>query len=283
MTLVRHDGGVRALFAADLTDQTLGLAWLGQAGFALRFGAKRVLIDPYLSDHLAIKYAGTAFPHTRLMSPPVLAGELRDLDLVLCSHRHGDHMDPGSLAILAARNACCRFVIPRAEVAAARAIGLDADRLIPVNDGDALCLLGALEIHAIASAHETRRVNEQGEHHFLGFIMRFAGKTLYHPGDCVIYEGLAERLRQWRVDLALLPVNGHSAYLGSRGVPGNMDFHQAATLCLAAGIPAMIPHHFGMFAFNTVERSELQSRIDDLDAARLSCTLPLANEYSILA
>ncbi len=33
----------------------LALGWLGQAGFVLRIGEAVVLVDPYLSDHLAEK------------------------------------------------------------------------------------------------------------------------------------------------------------------------------------------------------------------------------------
>jgi L-ascorbate metabolism protein UlaG (beta-lactamase superfamily) len=111
---------------------------LGQAGFALRHANHRLLIDPYLSDHLARKYAGTEFPHTRMMPAPLKAGEVCDLDLVLCSHRHSDHTDPGSLATFAENNSRCRFVVPWAELQSSTAIGLNEPQLIPVNDGDTI-------------------------------------------------------------------------------------------------------------------------------------------------
>ena len=117
----------------------------------------------------------------------------------------------------------------------------------------------SFEIHVIPAAHETFKVNDRGEHHFLGFILKLGGLTLYHSGDCVVYDGLVERLREWRIDLALLPVNGRSERLTARGVPGNMTFEEARDLCLAARIGAMIPHHFGMFEFNTIDPRELQA------------------------
>ena len=52
------------------------LQWLGQAGFVLRLGGHTVVIDPYLSDSLAAKYAGTLFEHNRAFSPPVDPTEL---------------------------------------------------------------------------------------------------------------------------------------------------------------------------------------------------------------
>ncbi|MCG8509851.1 MAG: hypothetical protein MI741_11550 [Rhodospirillales bacterium] len=47
-----------------------GLFWLGQAGFWIETGEHRVLIDPYLSDSLAEKYAGKKHDHKRMMPPP---------------------------------------------------------------------------------------------------------------------------------------------------------------------------------------------------------------------
>jgi len=281
MEVILQPGGARALWQASLPDEAVGLAWLGQAGFALRHAGRRWLIDPYLSDHLAGKYAGTEFPHERMMPPPVTAEELHDLDLVLCSHRHGDHLDAGALPTLAEKNPRCRFVVPRAEVASAIQIGLTEARLVPANAGDTIRVSESLVIQVISSAHETLKVNERGEHHFLGFILKLGASTLYHSGDCVVYAGLAERLRKWTIDLALLPVNGRSDRLTSRGILGNMTFDEAQVLCVAAGIGAWVPHHFGMFAFNTADPAELQSRAAQ-PRSGLRCLLPSVEHYLLL-
>jgi L-ascorbate metabolism protein UlaG (beta-lactamase superfamily) len=281
MKMIPQPGGARALLETSLRADAVAFAWLGQAGFALRAGDRRLLIDPYLSDHLALKYAGKEFPHVRLMPPPVDAGALCELDLVLCSHRHGDHMDPGSLPLLVRNNPRCRFVVPRAERECALDLGLNESQLVLANDGDSVCVSESLEIRVIASAHETLQTNARGEHHFLGFILLARGITLYHAGDCVVYEGLAERLREERVDIALLPVNGRSASLTARGVLGNMSFPEACDLCAAAGIDLLVPHHFGMFAFNTADPAELRRQIADTVVPR--CVLPEADKYYRLA
>ena len=71
-----------------------GLHWLGQAGFWIDTGAHRILIDPYLSDSLARKYAGQANDHRRMMPVPVVPEALPRPDVVLVTHAHTDHMDP---------------------------------------------------------------------------------------------------------------------------------------------------------------------------------------------
>ncbi len=43
--------------------------WLGRAGFLIAQGGLRIVIAACLSDLLAGKYRGTAFPHGRMMPP----------------------------------------------------------------------------------------------------------------------------------------------------------------------------------------------------------------------
>ena len=283
MTLTPHPGGAEALWRADLGDRQVALAWLGQAGFAIRLGGLRMLIDPYLSDFLAQKYAGKEFAHVRMMPPPLDATRLRDLDLVLCTHRHSDHMDYGCLSTLAANNPACRFVVPRAEIDSAQKAGLALDRLLPAGDGQTLPAGPQAEVLAIPSAHETLATDHQGNHRYLGYVLRLAGLTLYHSGDCVVYPGQADRLRATGVDLALLPVNGRSERLTARGLPGNMTFDEAAALCRQASIRTLIPHHFGMFEFNTVDPAELERQAARLDYADLTCVIPRIDLYYTLA
>ena len=248
----------------------LGLSWLGQAGFALRIGAAVILVDPYLSDHLAVKYHGTRFPHTRMMAPPIAPDAFPRVDLVLCTHRHSDHMDPGTLPMLAARHPDCGFVVPAAERAHAEALGLDPARLIPVDAGQAVRPLPGLGLllRPIASAHERLERDEDGRHRFLGFGIEAAGVRLYHSGDCIPYPGLVDAVRDLAPDVALLPVNGRDAVLAGAGVPGNFTLAEAVELCEAAGISLLVPHHWGMFAFNTADPATIDAASRQAAAGR---------------
>ncbi|MCE9614849.1 MAG: MBL fold metallo-hydrolase [Lentisphaerae bacterium] len=231
------------------------LWWLGQAGFAVRAGGLRLLIDPYLSDALEAKYRGREFSHARLMPPPLEPRQVRELDGFLCTHAHSDHMDPGTIGVVAACNPGCRFVAPRAERQTAIERGVPPDRFVGMNAGDTLTLGPDVELQAIAAAHEEFETNDAGEHRFLGYIVRAGGITLYHAGDCVPYPGQTEALVAAQVHVALLPVNGRG-----NGVSGNFTFDEAVALCRAAQIPVLLVHHFGMFAFNTVPVVELRRR-----------------------
>jgi len=255
---------VNDLQLLPLDDGQVAIWWLGQAGFAVRAGSHTFLIDPYLSDSLAQKYKGKQFSHKRMMPAPVDPAALNDIDWVFSTHRHTDHMDPETIRALA-RNPGCRFFVPCAVLNQAVASqGLDLKKTTCVNAGQSLTLDTGISLNPIPAAHEQIVVNARGEHHFLGYIIRLGDIHIYHSGDCVPYDGLEEHLRNLKPDVALLPVNGRDDYRLSQNIPGNFHFEEALQLCLDCGIPYLIPHHFGMFDFNTIDPLELRVKIEKL-------------------
>lgn len=234
--------------------------WLGQAGFLVEAAGVRLVVDAYLSDTLAVKYRGKPNPHVRMVPPPVEPAALRDVDLVLATHGHTDHLDPGTLGPIAAANPGCRFVVPAAHAALAASRGVPGERLVRASAFATLREAG-VTIHALPSAHEELAVDAEGEHLFLGYVLELAGVSIYHPGDCVPYPELAALVSRHRVDLALLPVNGRDARRAAGGVPGNFSLEEAMDLSAACGFRAVIGHHFGLFDFNTIDVAAARVRV----------------------
>ena len=227
------------------------LYWLGQAGFWIETGRHRLLIDPYLSDSLARKYAGRKNDHKRMMRPPVSVEALPRPDMILVTHGHTDHMDPDTLGPLYNRFRNTPFVVPASRLALARErIGADAN-LIGVDAGDVITPFEGLSVHVLPAAHEARERDDAGRHLFLGYGIDAEGLRYYHSGDCVPFEGLEAAVAGFGPDIALLPVNGRDAQRLADGIPGN--FTLAEAIALAEQIPYLVPHHFGMFDFNTIE------------------------------
>lgn len=246
-------------------DGAMALHWLGQAGFVISAGGRRLVIDPYLSDTLTEKYRDTATPHIRMMPAPTTIEGLGRVDLVLITHRHADHMDPGSLRPLGAGQPWTRFVVPASiKAEALRQSGVAEGRLIPLDAGDMIEPWHGLVISAVRAAHETLERDEAGRHKFLGYVLRFATPggpvTLFHSGDTVPFAGQADEVASFHPDVVLLPVNGRSAELLARGVPGNMTLDEALALAEAAGAGTMVAHHHGMFDFNTCDPAILAAR-----------------------
>ncbi|MBO6638790.1 MAG: MBL fold metallo-hydrolase [Roseitalea sp.] len=249
-----------ATVLAEPPGDDVQLHWLGQAGFVIDGGRRRVVIDPYLSHSLAIKYRGRPFPHTRMMPAPVAPDDVGHVDLVLATHAHTDHLDPGTLPALMSANPGALLLVPAAidTVAIARS-GIGSNRLIGVDAGDVREPVAGLRITATRAAHETMQRDAAGRHLFLGYAIALGDVTIFHSGDTVPYEGQIEEVAALKADLALLPVNGRDAERAAQGVPGNLHLAEAADLAAGAGIPAVIAHHFDMFAFNTVPRAKIDA------------------------
>lgn len=240
---------------------TLRAQWLGQAGFVLSAGSDHLVLDPYLSDSLAQKYAGTLFPHVRLLPAPTSVEQLPPLLAVACSHAHTDHMDPGTLLPLMADRPGLRLLCPRAELdEALRRSAASPDRLVGFGDGETF-VAEPFTVAAVPAAHEERMTDERGNDRFLGFVVTAHDTTVYHSGDCTPWDGLVERLLPHDIDVALLPVNGRDAHRREHGVPGNFTFAEAVALCEEAGIATLVPHHWGMFDFNTVDPSTFDLKL----------------------
>jgi L-ascorbate 6-phosphate lactonase len=227
---------------------TLAIWWLGQSGFLIKSRSGVVIVDPYLSEHLTTKYAKTDKPHIRMTAAPARGEDLRDVDVILASHKHSDHLDPGTAPAILAASTRARLIVPRALVGHAEGLGIHADRIDGIDAGETSEIAG-FRITAIPSAHEGLDTDGEGHHLYLGFVIDVEGLRLYHSGDGVDYEGLAENLGPGPFDVMFLPINGRNP---RRGVPGNMSAGEAVDLASRIRPRFVVPHHYDMFTFNTV-------------------------------
>ncbi len=239
----------------------VALWWLGQAGFLICYRGRKILIDAYLSDVLAEKYRGTDFPHIRMMDPPLPMESLTEIDYCISSHAHSDHMDPGLLPVLVRTSPSCRFIVPEAVLPIARERGVPEGRLIGINADTTLSLAADMSLSAIPAAHEELKQDERGGHFFLGYFLNLGKYRIYHPGDCLLYDGLDRWLEGPAIDLALMPVNGRKEELSKRGIAGNFSLGEAYQIMREHDITYLVPHHYGMFDFNTLPREELDAFI----------------------
>ena len=250
---------------AVLAKRGRNLWWLGQSGFLVAQNGRGLLFDPYLSDSLTRKYANTDKPHVRmteLVLNPAALGSLGVIDVITSSHNHTDHLDAETLVPLLQANPQARLVIP----AANRAFVLErigaafADQLFEVNAGECINA-GDVEFQGIAAAHPTVDRDEMGRCRYLGYVMHWGDLTIYHSGDTLLHDGLVPALRQFSIDIALLPINGDRP---ERRVAGNLDGPQAAKLAHDIGAKWAIPCHFDLFEFNTASPADFVSECNRL-------------------
>jgi L-ascorbate metabolism protein UlaG (beta-lactamase superfamily) len=230
--------------------EDLHIWWLGQSGFLIQSNGKRILIDPYLSDSLTTKYADTDKPHTRISELVINPALLTDIDLVTSSHNHTDHLDAETLIPILNTNPKASFIIPEANRDfVSNRVGCELDFPKGLNDGGNL-ILDRIKIHGIPAKHNEIDRDESGYCKYMGYVIEIGKYKIYHSGDTLWFDEMVDILSPFKVDIALLPINGN---LPERRVAGNLDSREAAQLGKEIGAKCVIPCHYDLFAFNTAD------------------------------
>lgn len=224
--------------------------WLGQSGFLLQWNGQRVLIDPYLSDSLTLKYAGTSKPHIRMSERVMDPSLLNNISIVSSSHNHTDHLDAETLIPIIKNNPGIKFIIPEAnrDFVADR-IKSRVDFPIGLSDGESI-QIGPYTYHGIPAKHNEIDRDLNGKCKYMGYVIEFGPHKVYHSGDTLWFPEMVDYLLPLKIDLALLPINGNDP---ARGVAGNLDAKEAVKLAKAVGARMVIPCHYDMFEFNTAD------------------------------
>lgn len=213
------------------------LWWLGHAGFAVKYQGMVFYIDPCLS---------TPAGRTRTVAPPLAPERAINADLILCTHTHPSHMDPGTLPYMLKASLRAKVVLPKSAAEHACSIGIAYDRMTTTDSGLRVEYFKDGQygrVYAVPSAHPELDWTPIGGYPHLGYLIRFGGYTIYHAGDCRSYESIVARLRPYNVTAALLPIDGE----------GNFGIAEAARLAEDIEARWLVPMHYGTFADQTTD------------------------------
>ncbi len=241
--------------------------WLGQSGFLLQWNGRRVLVDPYLSDSLTQKYAGTDKAHIRMSERVVDPVLLKNISIVSSSHNHTDHLDAATLLPVFENNPGITFIIPEAnrDFVAER---LHCKKDFPQGLGDSQSLsVHDVVFHGIPAKHNEIDRDANGNCLHMGYVIELGGYKIYHSGDTLWFDELVALLKPFKVDVAILPINGDQP---ERRVAGNLNGPEAVKLAKAIDAKLVIPCHYNMFYFNTASTDDF---INAAEAAEQPCRI----------
>ena len=237
---------IDALRELPLQARQAALSWLGQAGFVLRSGETTALIDPFVSPWEGRRYESS-------LDPSAATG----VDLVLCTHEHIDHFDGAAVPVIATASPGALIVVPTPIVDMVTEAGIAPDRVVGAQPGETLELAG-LRVTPVPAKHGVTMADAYGFGEelsgglirFLGFVVDAGDVRLYHAGDTIHFDGMETMLRDLRIDVGLLPINGRDPEREARGIVGNLSERESAWLAKEAGFDLLIPMHYDMFERN---------------------------------
>lgn len=226
-------------------DQPLRIAWIGHSTVLVELDGARFLTDPLLRPRVA---------HVRRVAkpPPPIEGEL---DAVLLSHVHHDHLDSPSLALVRAQG----IVVPRGAKRLVARRG--PENVVELDEGEKL-QFGSVAVVATHAEHPSRRWPFAAAIPALGYMIRGTA-NVYFAGDTDLFDGMLELAPG--LDVALLPIDGWGPRVG----PGHLDPRRAAEALRLLTPRIAIPIHWGTYrriglhgdVAKLRERAELFSRL----------------------
>lgn len=203
--------------------QTSTITYIGHATVLIELNGQRILTDPILRDRVTL---------LQRRGQPIDHATFQNLDAVLISHLHYDHLDLPSLRMLGHHT---RLIVPRGSARLFQRHGFQRVEEIYL---DEVAMVGGVTVRATYAKHSHFRHPFGLRTHCLGFIIAGAHE-IYFPGDTDLFPGMAQLSDT--LDVALLPVWGWGPTLG----PGHMDPLQAAKTLPLLRPRLAIPIHWG--------------------------------------
>jgi len=234
-----------------------------EAGLDVITDGEQSRLDFNLSFSLTKKYAGTDRPHARMTERVIAPEQLDFVDVDTSSHNHTDHLEAETLIPLLHANPNLTVLVSRANADfVAKRLEVLPERLTSIRVHAEPITIPPFSFQAIPSAHESLEQDENGDHKYIGLLIQVGDRIIYHSGDTVPYPDLVKTLKRWKLDIAILPINGRDP---ARGVAGNFTGQEAADLGKVINAGLVIPCHYEMFAFNTASPQEVTNHADGIN------------------
>jgi L-ascorbate metabolism protein UlaG (beta-lactamase superfamily) len=165
----------------------LHLTWYGHASVLVEIEGSRVLFDPIWSDRCS---PSQQVGPKRMHRPPVPLAELPNLDAIVISHDHYDHLDMATVDELV-RTQQAPFVVPLGVGAHLDAWDVPADRIIELDWHDEVTL-GGVRLVCTAARHFSGRGLQRDGTLWASWVVASATRRVFYTGDSGYFDGYAE-------------------------------------------------------------------------------------------
>jgi L-ascorbate metabolism protein UlaG (beta-lactamase superfamily) len=225
---------------AKWSDSQVALAWLGHATVLINFFGVKILTDPVLFPRIGIRLPGLTIGPKRLTAPALKVDELPNIDLILLSHAHFDHLDLRTL----------RCFDEKTSVITARATTdlLRRTRFRDVTELDwgetrtYTTAAGDIDVSAFRVKHWGARKRRDSYRGYNGYLLERQRRRIIFAGDTAMTDTFAELRGRGAIHLAIMSIGAYNPWIHSHCTP-----EQAIEMANAADARFIMPVHHQTF------------------------------------
>ena len=221
------------------------VTWVGHSTVLLQLGPFNVLTDPVWSERASpVPWIGPR----RLMAPGVPFEQLPEIDLILLSHNHYDHLDATTVRRIAQRFPAATWLCPIGLGELLRSFGVR--QAVERDWWESVDTLSYAATCVPAQHFSARGFGDRGDTLWCGWTLETNGTRVYFAGDTALHPELEQiGARCGPFDLVMLPIGAYEPRWFMRSVHMNPEDAIEAYRSLAGrdSRPPCLGIHWGTF------------------------------------
>ena len=215
------------------------IIWLGHSSFYVQSAGQRILIDPVLSEYASpVSFAVQAFKGSTIYS----VADMPDIDLLLITHDHWDHLDYDTVTAL--KDRVSHVFVPLGVGSHLKGWGYSADKIHEADWYDQFTLNDVLVTYLVPARHYSGRGLTKNKTLWGGFVLESPERRILFSGDSGYsphFKELGQKFGYF--DMVALDMGQYDP----RWPYIHMTPEQAAQAALDLNTRALLPAHVGRF------------------------------------
>jgi len=154
------------------------MVWLGHSSWYIQLAGKRILIDPVFSRYAApFSFLNKAFPGDY----PWTAESMPEIDLLIISHDHYDHLDYATIKALKPK--IRQIITPLGVGSHLRYWGVNSDIIQEKDWNQSVKVSNELTVHVLPARHFSGRTFKSNQTLWASFMFVTDEQKIYYSGD----------------------------------------------------------------------------------------------------
>lgn len=206
--------------------------WIGHSTFLIQMNGLNILTDPVWAKRMGFDKRST--------EPGIALEDLPEMDVVVISHGHYDHLDFPTLKRLKGNP---HYFVPAGLKRLFTRKGYR--QVTEMNWWDSVDHKG-VTIHFVPAQHWTRRsLTDMNTSHWGGFVFQIAEKTYYFVGDTGYFSGFNQIAERFAIDTVFMPIGAYEPEWFM--APAHISPEDSVKAFLELGAKRFVPMHYGAY------------------------------------